>query len=107
MSAETPAGCPAVFAYGSLVEPRSAALTLGGEPPAATRATLSGWRRGFTQARDNRACEKTFALDADGSLPGFVLGLNVHRTGDPADRVNGVLLRLTAAELARLDEREL
>jgi cation transport regulator ChaC len=93
----------AVFAYGSLVDPRSAAATLGGAR-APIPARLSGWRRGFTQARDNLACEKTFAL-ADGSLPAFVLGLNVHPS--PGATVNGAVLTLGDEELARLDGREL
>ncbi|HEX6601763.1 MAG TPA: gamma-glutamylcyclotransferase family protein, partial [Solirubrobacterales bacterium] len=94
-----------VFAYGSLVLPASVAETLGERPGrTAVAAELAGWRRGFTQARDNRACEKTFAL-ADGSVPERILGLNV----DPADghAVNGVALAVTKAELARLDAREL
>jgi cation transport regulator ChaC len=94
-----------VFAYGSLVHPASAAHTLGERPErAAVPAELAGWRRGFTQARDNRACEKTSALP-DGSVPAHVLGLNVHPAGGHA--VNGVALALSEAEVARLDEREL
>jgi cation transport regulator ChaC len=93
----------AVFAYGSLVDPRSAAATLGADR-LAVPARLRGWRRGFTQARDNLTCEKTFAL-ADGSLPPFVLGLNVHPA--PGESVNGAVLSLSDAELARLDQREL
>lgn len=103
-------GGGALFAYGSLVDPASAAATLGRDPaegPSTVAAELAGWRRGFTQARDNRACEKSFALDADGSLPDFVLGLNVHRSGEAADSVNGVVIQFEEAELRRLDEREL
>lgn len=102
----------AVFAYGSLVSAPSAAATLGREPTerwaedAAVAATLAGWRRRWTQARDNRRCEKTFARDADDSIPDFVLGLNVERTGNPRDLVNGLLIAVTAAELDRLDRRE-
>jgi cation transport regulator ChaC len=94
-----------VFAYGSLVLPASAAETLGKRPGrTAVAAELTGWRRGFTQARDNRACEKTFAL-TDGRIPERVLGLNVA----PADghAVNGVALAVTETELGRLDAREL
>jgi cation transport regulator ChaC len=93
----------AIFAYGSLVDPRSAAATLGADRPSVP-ARLRGWRRGFTQARDNVACEKTFAL-GDGSLPPFVLGLNINPA--PGESVNGALLSLSDAELTRLDEREL
>jgi cation transport regulator ChaC len=94
-----------VFAYGSLVHPASAAETLGPAPDRpAVAAALSGWRRGFTQARDNLACEKTFAL-ADGSIPGFVLGLNVHPCA--GEEVRGVAIAVTAGEVERLDAREL
>lgn len=103
----------AVFAYGSLVAAPSAAGTLGREPAerwaegSAELATLTGWQRRWSQARDNRRCEKTFARDADGSIPDFVLGLNVERTGNPRDVVNGLLIEVTGAELERLDRREL
>lgn len=103
----------AVFAYGSLVSAASAAETLGRPPRTgwpdgdAAPAMLRGWRRRFSVIRDNRACEKTFALDADGSLPDHVLGLNIEPTGDPGDRVNGLLIAVSAAELERLDAREL
>jgi cation transport regulator ChaC len=94
-----------VFAYGSLAHPGSAAETLGADPARrAIAAELNGWRRGFTQARDNRACEKTFAL-ADGTVPAHVLGLNVHPAGGAV--VNGVAISVSSAELDRLDGREL
>jgi cation transport regulator ChaC len=97
---------PRVFAYGSLADPRSAALTLGERPSRrAVPATLTGWSRGFTQARDNLSCEKTFALEPGAELPAFILGLNVHP--ERGARVNGVLIELTDAELERLDQREL
>jgi cation transport regulator ChaC len=103
----------AVFGYGSLVSAASAAVTLGRPPQerweedAAVPASLRGWRRRFSQARDNRNCEKTFARDADDSVPSHVLGLNVEETGDPADMVNGLLIAVDDAELDRLDVREL
>lgn len=103
----------AVFAYGSLVSAASAAETLGRPPRAswpageAAPARLIGWRRRFSVIRDNRSCEKTFALDADGSLPTHVLGLNVEPTGAAGDLVNGLLIAVSEAELDRLDSREL
>ena len=103
----------AVFAYGSLVSAASAAETLGRDPAeewpdgAAEPAELAGWRRRWSQARDNRRCEKTFARDGDGWIPDYVLGLNVERTGNPRDVVNGLLITLTPDELDRLDVREL
>ena len=74
---------------------------------AAEPAELAGWRRRWSQARDNRRCEKTFARDGDGWIPDYVLGLNVERTGNPRDVVNGLLITLTPDELDRLDVREL
>lgn len=103
----------AVFAYGSLVDPGSAARTLGREPAdaweegAAHAVELTGWQRRWSQARDNRRCEKTFALDRDGSVPDYVLGLNIERTGNPRDVVNGLLIAVSEEELDRLDLREM
>ena len=42
----------AIFGYGSLVSPESAALSLG-RPVEPIRATLAGWRRGWTIERHN------------------------------------------------------
>jgi cation transport regulator ChaC len=92
----------AVFGYGSLVSPMSAAETLGRHVHPIP-ARLRGWRRRWTICRDNLASEKTFAL-ADGSLPPYVLGLNLER--DPDCDANGVLIELTADEASRLDLRE-
>lgn len=97
----------AVFAYASLVSAESAAITLGRpERVELRRARLRGWKRRWSQARDNRRSEKTFAL-ADGRVPGHVLALNLERDDDPAGPVNGVLLELSVAELDRLDLREI
>jgi cation transport regulator ChaC len=96
----------AVFAYGSLVDPASAAETLGRPVAGAWPARLNGWRRAFTVMRDNRACEKTFARAADGWIPRWIVGLNLDReTGTSGP--NGMLLELDAEGLARLDRREL
>lgn len=96
----------ALFAYGSLVDPASAAITLGHNVELAP-ARLRGWRRRWSQARDNLAGEKTFARVDDGALPPFCLGLNVER-GDPGEAgPNGALLAVTEADLDRLDLREL
>jgi cation transport regulator ChaC len=94
----------AVFGYGSLVSAASAAETLGrAVEPAA--ATLTGWRRGFTVVRDNRASEKTFARRDDGTIPDWVLGLDV--AAADGGTVNGALIAVDAAELERLDRREI
>ncbi|MQA73630.1 MAG: hypothetical protein GEU88_04635 [Solirubrobacterales bacterium] len=115
----------AVFAYGSLVAPASAALTLGRPVELAGPATLRGWARGWTVCRDNLTSEKTFAR-ADGSLPRFCLGLGVEPVagatasagapgagpaGAPAagdvPAPNGALIEVAEAELERLGVREL
>jgi cation transport regulator ChaC len=96
-----------VFGYGSLVALESLAVTLGRDLEVVLPAELRGWRRRWSLLRDNLTAEKTFAL-ADGSLPGHILGLNVEAEGeDEAGPVNGALVELTAAELERLDRREL
>jgi hypothetical protein len=97
----------AVFGYASLVSATSSSATLGRPVPSPLRpARLRGWRRRWSQARDNHRSEKTFAL-ADGELPDYCLGLNVERGEDEAGPVNGVLIELTEPELERLDIREI
>jgi hypothetical protein len=94
----------AVFAYGSLVSLVSAERTLGRPVKSADPARLTGWRRGWSQARDNLRSEKTFAL-ADGATPSYCLGLNVERRPGPGP--NGALIEITEAELSRLAVREI
>lgn len=94
----------AVFAYGSLVSLASAERTLGRSVQSAGPARLAGWRRSWSQARDNLRSEKTFAL-ADGTTPSYCLGLNVARRTGPGP--NGALIEITAAELDRLAVREI
>jgi hypothetical protein len=97
----------ALFAYGSLVSPESASATLGRTPARPTPARLHGWRRRWSQVRDNVAVEKTFARRSDGTVPRHVLGLNLERTDVDAVAPNGVLLEVTEDELRRLDVREM
>jgi cation transport regulator ChaC len=97
----------AVFGYASLVDPVSASLTLGRRVEEVWPAELPGWRRRFSQARDNLRCEKTFERVDDGTLPRWILGLNLERAADGSEPPNGGLIELTAAELERLDLREL
>lgn len=94
-----------LFVYGSLVNRASAEETLGREVGAMEPATLTGWRRRWSLLRDNPYCEKTFALE-DGTVPDWLLSLNVEQTGDPVDRVNGALIEIGAEDLSVLDLRE-
>lgn len=95
-----------VFGYASLVLPESVEMTLGRPVPRAAPALLRGWKRRFSQARDNLTCEKTFEL-ADGHRPKWVLGLNLERSEDEAGPVNGTVFELSEAELERLGLREI
>jgi cation transport regulator ChaC len=96
----------AVFGYGSLLSRGSFAETLGHEPDPLIPARLPGWRRSWSLLRDNIAAEKTFAR-ADGTVPRWVLGVNLEpgSAGDAAP--NGGLIAVSAGELERLDIREL
>jgi len=96
----------ALFAYGSLASAPSAARTLERQVEASSTVRLTGWRRRWSQVRDNRASEKTFADAETGAVPDRCLGLNIEPEatgGGP----NGVLIELSEAELDRLDEREI
>ncbi len=95
-----------VFGYGSLVLPESIEMTLGRTVEMSPPVRLHGWRRRFSQARDNLTCEKTFELDG-GRRPEWILGLNVERGEDAEGPVNGVVLELSEGELERLDIREI
>ena len=95
-----------VFGYGSLVSPASAAATLGEPLDLVAPVRLRGWRRRWSTARDNLASEKTFAPAGGGEPFRCCLGLNIEPApGEPG--ANGALLRLGAAQIARLDAREL
>jgi cation transport regulator ChaC len=96
----------ALFAYGSLVSRASAERTLGRPVEHACLARLAGWRRRWSQVRDNRAVEKTFARADTGVVPVHCLGLNVERSGSGSGP-NGALIELSEAELKRLVRREI
>lgn len=96
----------AVFGYGSLADPASAASTLGRNIDVIGHARLDGWRRRWSVMRDNRAAEKCFARVGDGSIPAHCVGLNLERSAGTAG-ANGVLLSMKEADLARLDVREI
>jgi len=95
----------AVFAYGALASISSAEQTLGRRVQCSPPVRLTGWRRRWSQARDNLAVEKTFARASDGSIPSVCLGLNI----EPADGLapNGTLIEIGDSELERLALREL
>lgn len=102
-----------LFAYGSLVDPISAAATLGRQldPAELVLAVAPGGRRRFSVARDNLRSEKTFAL-ADGTVPPTILGLNLEPDAGAgaeagAEPPNGLLIPLDEGDLERLDRREL
>jgi cation transport regulator ChaC len=95
----------AVFGYGSLASLASAERTLGRPVEHAGVVRLTGWRRRWSQARDNARVEKTFAR-RDGTVPRYCLGLNVER-GVPGAGPNGALLEVTEEDLDRLAVREL
>jgi hypothetical protein len=95
----------AIFAYGSLASLASAERTLGRPVHHLGLARLSGWRRRWSQVRDNLRCEKTFARAGDGTEFPFCLGLNVERAPGPGP--NGVLFEVSEAELERLAQREI
>jgi len=95
----------AVFAYGSLASRASTERTLGRPVSDQTVARLAGWRRRWSQVRDNLAAEKSFARADDGTVPPYCLGLNVERAAGPGP--NGVLIEVSEAELERLEAREI
>jgi cation transport regulator ChaC len=95
----------AVFAYGSLASLASAGRTLERPVEHAALARLPGWRRRWSQARDNLTTEKTFARADDGAVPPCCLGLNLERAAGAGP--NGALIDVSEAELERLDAREI
>jgi hypothetical protein len=99
-------GRTALFAYGSLVSAASAARTLGRPVEGVAAARLPGWRRRWSQVRDNLATEKTFAHAETGVVPPHCMGLNLEP--DPGGAgPNGVLLEVTEPDLERLALREI
>jgi cation transport regulator ChaC len=95
-----------LFGYGSLVLHESASMTLGRPAGDLRPARLHGWKRRFSQRRDNLTCEKTFECTG-GWRPEWILGLNVEEGEDEVGPVNGVVIELSEEELDRLDIREI
>lgn len=96
----------ALFAYGSLASVPSAEATLGRPVERVAVVRLSGWRRRWSQARDNRVVEKTFVDAATGAVPLHCLGLNIERS-ESGLGPNGALIEVSEVELDRLDAREI
>ena len=94
-----------VFAYASLVNSESASETLARAVEPDLIADLVGYRRNWSVARDNRACEKTFARSGDRWVPETILLLNAQEA-QSTDRLNGVVYSVKEAELKLLTERE-
>lgn len=67
---------------------------------------LAGWRRRWSQVRDNRTTEKTFADALTGAVPAHCIGLNVEPEASGAGP-NGVLIEVSDVELERLCAREI
>jgi cation transport regulator ChaC len=97
----------ALFAYGSLVSGPSAERTLGRPIGRTAIVRLPGWRRRWSQVRDNRATEKTFAHAETRAVPTHCLGLNIERDETGGEGPNGVLIEVSEAELERLALREI
>jgi cation transport regulator ChaC len=96
----------ALFAYGSLASVASAGRTLGRPVEHAAVARLPGWRRRWSQVRDNRITEKTFAHAESGVVPPHCLGLNLE-PDSTGNGPNGVLLEISEEDLDRLVAREI
>lgn len=95
-----------LFAYGSLVSLASTERTLGRPVEPVSLVRLPGWGRRWSQMRDNRATEKTFARADNGAVPPYTLGLNVEREAS-GPGPNGALLEVSEEELRRLAAREI
>lgn len=92
-----------IFGYGSLLSRASLERTLGRKyEPALQTASLPGWRRTWDVRQPNRAY---YAESAQGRVyPENILYLNV--TGQPGSVLNGVVIVVTAEQLAAFDQRE-
>lgn len=94
-----------VFGYGSLVQRESAEATLGHALPAVPmKATLAGWRRGWTVGSSRESHPDRDLRWPDGTrFDGVSVALGV----EPADgAVNGAVFPVEDADLERLDLRE-
>ncbi|WP_394553232.1 gamma-glutamylcyclotransferase family protein [Agromyces sp. MMS24-JH15] len=84
-----------LFSYGTLRLPQVQRETFGAELPTSPDA-LAGWRIRMLRITD----PDVLALSGEAEHP------ILERTGDPADRVEGAVLELTAAQLAAADAYE-
>lgn len=92
-----------VFGYGSLINPASANRTLG--RPHVPGPFPVAELRGYVRCWD--AVIHTRRLEADDHDPARAVSLNItDQDAGPEPFCNGVLIAVTADELARFDERE-
>ena len=85
----------ALFSYGTL-QRRDVQLATYGRPLEGAPDTLAGYRLEVLPDRDPDAVR----------ISGTKTHMVVRRTGDPADRISGVLFLLTAEELVATDKYE-
>lgn len=98
-----------IFGYGSLVNAKDAARTLGRVPEPIYPATLKGWVREWGVVIDNtEAFNRCIRLTDGRPAPGHIAVLNVRRAaaGEKPTHPNGVLFEVTEADLKMIDERE-
>jgi hypothetical protein len=96
----------AVFGYGSLADPASAAETLGRPVELSAPLRLPGWDRRWSTIRNNHQVEKSFAPASGEGRIEWVLALNLE-PAPGAEGPNGVLAEISEAEAERLDRREM
>ena len=84
----------------------NAERTLGRPVEHAALARLPGWRRRWSQVRDNVATEKTFVHAETRAVPPHCLGLNLEPDAGGAGP-NGVIIEVSRAEFERLATREI
>lgn len=96
----------AVFGYGSLVDPASAAQTLGRPVEASEPLRLPGWNRRWSTIRNNHKVEKSFAPASGGDAIEWCLGLNIE-PAPGAEGPNGALVEISEREADRIEVREM
>lgn len=92
-----------IFSYGSLIDEKSAARTLSAESMKTRRAAIAyGLKRVFD--RDVPISDSSrWCVPFDSEARGM---LNVFPTGDPEDKINGVLIDVVLSDVPQVIERE-